>query len=96
MIFIDARNIYTQIDRAHREWSEAQLGLLATLARLYRGDDLNGTDVAMQRLSKSEFPQLSEDQIAALKSSIKNRKYADVSGLCKVATIKEVEDQAGA
>jgi type I restriction enzyme M protein len=93
ILFIDARNIYTQIDRAHREWSENQLGLLATLARLYRGDDLNGTDVAMQRLSKSEFPQLSEDQIAALKSSIKNRKYADIAGLCKLATLKEVEAQ---
>jgi type I restriction enzyme M protein len=93
ILFIDARNIYTQIDRAHREWRENQLGLIATLARLYRGDDLNGTDVAMQRLSAAEFPNLTEDQIATLKSSIKNRKYTDIAGLCKVATLKEVEAQ---
>ena len=88
ILFIDARNIYTQIDRAHREWSEAQIGLLATLARLYRDDDLNGF-----KLDEAQFPQLSEDQLTNLKSSIKNRKYADIAGLCKVATIKEVEAQ---
>jgi type I restriction enzyme M protein len=62
--------------------------LLATLARLYRGDDLNGF-----KLDESQFPQLSEDQISNLKSSIKNRKYTDIAGLCKVATLKEVEAQ---
>jgi type I restriction enzyme M protein len=93
ILFIDARNIYTQIDRAHREWSEAQLGLIATLARLYRGDDIDGTDVALQRLSSAEFPQLTDSQLTALQSSIKNRKYTDIAGLCKVATLKEVEAQ---
>ncbi len=88
ILFIDARNIYTQIDRAHREWSEAQLGLIATLARLYRGDDLNGF-----KLDESQFPNLTEAQLATLKSSIKNHKYADIAGLCKVATLKEVEAQ---
>jgi type I restriction enzyme M protein len=93
ILFIDARNIYTQIDRAHREWNESHIGLLATLARLYRGDDIEGIDVALQRLSTAEFPQLSEDQLANLKSAIKNRKYTDIAGLCKVATLKEVEAQ---
>ncbi|MFZ5904105.1 MAG: type I restriction-modification system subunit M [Chloroflexota bacterium] len=88
ILFIDARNIYTQIDRAHREWSEAQLGLIATLARLYRGDDLNGF-----KLDESQFPNLTEAQLTTLKSAIKNRKYADIAGLCKVATLKDVEAQ---
>jgi len=88
ILFIDARNIYTQIDRAHREWTENQLGLIATLARLYRDDDLNG-----YKLDSSQLPNLTEDQIVTLKSSIKNRKYADIAGLCKVATLKEVEAQ---
>jgi type I restriction enzyme M protein len=90
ILFIDARNIYTQIDRAHREWSEAQLGLLATLARLYRGDDLNG-----YKFNETHFPQLSEDQLSNLKSSIKNRKYTDIAGLCKVATLKDVGEAQG-
>jgi len=88
ILFIDARNIYTQIDRTHREWNENQLGLIATLARLYRGDDLNGF-----KLDESQFSQLSEDQLSNLKSSIKNRKYTDIAGLCKVATLKEVESK---
>ena len=42
MLFIDARTIFTQIDRAHREFTLEQIGLLAGLVRLYRGEDLNG------------------------------------------------------
>jgi hypothetical protein len=34
VLFIDARHIYRQIDRAHREWTPAQIGFLANLARL--------------------------------------------------------------
>src|SRR5205085_1808754 len=37
ILFIDARNVFTQIDRAHREFSEAQLQNLATISRLHRG-----------------------------------------------------------
>jgi type I restriction enzyme M protein len=37
-MFIDARHIYRQVDRAHREWTSAQIGFLANLARLYRGE----------------------------------------------------------
>lgn len=45
------------------------------------------------KLEESQFPNLTEAQLATLKSAIKNRKYADVAGLCKVATLKEVEAQ---
>lgn len=38
ILFIDARNVFTQIDRAHREFSEAQIQNLATISRLYRGE----------------------------------------------------------
>jgi type I restriction enzyme M protein len=88
ILFIDARAIYNQIDRAHREWSENQLGLIAALARLYRGDDLNGF-----QLEERQFPKLSDSQLITLKSSLANRQYTDIAGLCKVATIKEVEAQ---
>jgi type I restriction enzyme M protein len=37
VLFIDARYIYRQIDRAHREWTEAQISFLANIVRLYRG-----------------------------------------------------------
>ena len=38
ILFIDARNVYRQIDRAHREWTEEQQQNLAAIVRLYRGE----------------------------------------------------------
>ncbi len=43
VLFIDARHIYRPIDRAHREWTPAQIDFLAHLVRLYRGEDLDFT-----------------------------------------------------
>src|SRR5437016_8230526 len=43
VLFIDARHIYRQVDRAHREWTPAQIGFLANLVRLYRGEELDFT-----------------------------------------------------
>lgn len=38
ILFIDARNVYKQIDRAHREWTEENQLNLAAIVRLYRGE----------------------------------------------------------
>ena len=38
VLFIDARHIYRQIDRAHRDWTAGQVGFIANLVRLYRGE----------------------------------------------------------
>jgi type I restriction enzyme M protein len=37
ILFIDARNIFTQIDRAHREFSTAQVHNIAIISRLHKG-----------------------------------------------------------
>lgn len=37
ILFIDARNIFTQIDRAHREFSEEQIQNIAVISRLHKG-----------------------------------------------------------
>jgi len=87
VLFIDARHIYRQIDRAHREFTLEQVNFLASLVRLYRGEDLNGYTFNPDGLN------LPEGQIKTLKSAIKNQKYVDVPGLCKVATLKEIEAQ---
>jgi len=88
VLFIDARGLYNQIDRAHREWTSEQIGLIASLVRLYRGEDLNGFT-----FDGSCYPQLAPAQIANLKSAIENRQYEDVPGLCKVAPRTEIEAQ---
>jgi len=37
ILFIDARNIFTQIDRAHREFAEEQIQNIAIISRLHKG-----------------------------------------------------------
>jgi type I restriction enzyme M protein len=38
ILFIDARNIFTQIDRAHREFTEEQIQNIAIISRLNKGN----------------------------------------------------------
>jgi type I restriction enzyme M protein len=38
ILFIDARNIYQQIDRAHRDWTEEQIEQITDIVRSYRGE----------------------------------------------------------
>ncbi|MGD0021892.1 MAG: class I SAM-dependent DNA methyltransferase [Smithellaceae bacterium] len=38
ILFIDARNIFTQIDRAHREFTDEQIQNIAIISRLHRGN----------------------------------------------------------
>jgi len=38
ILFLDARNVFNQIDRAHREWTPEQQQNLAAIVRLYRGE----------------------------------------------------------
>jgi type I restriction enzyme M protein len=39
ILFLDARNVYHQIDRGHREWTNEQQQNLAAIVRLYRGEN---------------------------------------------------------
>ena len=81
VLFIDARHIYRQVDRAHRDWTPAQIGLIANLVRLYRGEALDA-------------PQGGKDADAKLKEVFgKKPVYADIPGLCKAATLTEIEAQ---
>jgi type I restriction enzyme M protein len=81
VLFLDARHVYRQIDRAHRDWTPAQIGFLANVVRLYRGEDLDLT--------------LGGDQAKAKVEEVfgKKAKYADVLGLCRAATLKDIEAQ---
>src|ERR1700674_3730531 len=38
VLFVDARHIFTQIDRAHRDFTPQQIEFIANIARLYRGE----------------------------------------------------------
>ena len=81
ILFLDARHVYRQLDRAHRDWAQGQLGFIANVVRLYRGEHLDFT--------------LGGDEARAKINEVfgKKPKYADVLGLCKAATVKEIEAQ---
>ena len=81
VLFIDARHIYRQIDRAHRDWTDVQIGFIANLVRLYRCEALDIT--------------LGGKEAAAKIREVFGQQpvYADIPGLCKAATLKEIEAQ---
>lgn len=77
VLFIDARNIYTDVDRAHREFTPAQIEFIANIVRMYRGEQVE-TEVGSEPMLKEHFT---------------DKKYKDIAGLCKVATVKEIAEQ---
>ena len=77
VLFIDARHTYQQIDRAHRDFLPEQLEFLANIVRLYRG-------------MRTEDVNGSEEM---LRDSFPDGKYADVRGLCRAASVADIEAQ---
>ena len=77
-LFLDVREIYHQIDRAHREFTEAQIEFVANIVKLYRGDEPSFEFCDKEQFLK-QFPDL---------------KYQDIAGLCKIASIEEIEKQS--
>jgi type I restriction enzyme M protein len=77
ILFIDARHIYHQVDRAHREFTPEQFEFIANIVRLYRGESVDTRNGSTETL-KEKFP---------------DGRYTDVPGLCKVATLDEVRHQ---
>ena len=77
VLFIDARHLYQQVSRAHREFTPLQLEFLANIVRLYRGED----------------PENQHDSADFLATKFPDIAYIDVAGLCKVATVAEIETQ---
>ena len=77
ILFVDARHIYQQVDRSHREFTPEQVEFLANIVRLYRG----------------KAPEFDRGSEAMLKNKFPKLKYADVTGLCRVATLREVAAQ---
>jgi type I restriction enzyme M protein len=92
VLFIDARHIYRQIDRAHRDWTDAQIGFLANIVRLYRGKEpdfiLGGEEAKAKLAEVFPSPSTGEGQGGGRAFA-----YRDVPGLCKAATLAEIEAQ---
>lgn len=140
VLFIDARNYYTVVDRTLNEWSDWQLKNLNAIVWLYRGEvdkyrtllseyaetlssrdfstvlgeleeqkaqltaEGKETAAAAPRKEKKAIEAEFAQKIAQIEESIQTAKeavwltekfgegeYADIPGLCKVATLEEIK-----
>jgi len=68
ILFINAQDIFTPIDRAHNEWTPDQIQEIADIVRHYR--------------EEPSFAKASEGK----------KKYEDIKGRCKIATLEEIRE----
>ena len=100
ILFIDARNVFTQVDRAHRKFSDEQIKNLGIISRLYEGDTAAFTNLIEEyKTALANAPETSDDKEVKTKSYYQSQidwlnerfpdgKYNDVIGLCKVAKLE--------
>ena len=138
VLFIDARNYYTVVDRTLNEWTEWQLRNLQAIVHLYRGEKekyqqlLSDYKAVLGDTTVASAQEALDKQKAAAKEAIANAQrkekkhieaeqnaliaeqedtlemarqfewltekfgdgeYKDVLGLCKIATIQEIEEK---
>ena len=108
ILFIDARNVFTQVDRAHRKFSDEQIKNLSVITRLYNGDTQAFADLVDEYKDElSNAPEIVDNkeiktkeywqsQIDWLLERFPDGEYRDVIGLCKAAHLKGedgIEDQ---
>ncbi len=99
ILFIDARNTFTQVDRAHGKFSDEQIKNLGIITRLYHGDTAAfAALIAEYEAAMAEAPEEAEDketktkaywqsQIDWLNERFPDGVYRDVIGLCKAAKL---------
>lgn len=88
--FIDARNVFTQVDRAHRKFSDEQIKNLGIITRLYEGNTQayqNLLNEYKSNLETQDNKEYWQEQIDWLNERFPDGVYQDVIGLCKVAKI---------
>ena len=86
VLFIDARHIYAQVTRAVRDFTSEQLNFIANIVRLYRGE-------AVDNAFLETHPDERNSGEWRIEKFFPDGNYKDIAGLCKVATIDEIEAQ---
>lgn len=77
VLFVDARNIFRQVTRAHRVFDPDHIEFLGNIVRLWRGEEVEAEAGSGPRMAET-FP---------------TNHYQDVLGLCKIATREEIKAQ---
>lgn len=76
ILFINAKKIYKQLDKSHREFAPEQVEFISNIVRLYRNEAVETTN-GSAKLMQEYFPK---------------GHFTDVEGLCKVVKIDELDD----
>lgn len=99
ILFIDARNVFTQVDRAHRKFSDEQIKNLGIITKLYNGETEAFTALIEEyKTALATAPETSDDkevmaksywqaQIDWLTERFPDGKYKNIIGLCKAAPL---------
>ena len=107
ILFVDARNVFTQVDRAHRKFSDEQIRNLGVITRLYEGDTAAFAALIEEyRAALAQAPETAPDketktkaywqqQIDWLTERFPDGVYRDVIGLCKAAKVGVTLDEKG-
>ncbi len=77
VLFIDARHVFRQDSRAHRSLTPVQIEFLGNIVRLWRGEAVEDAQGSAERMAEA----------------FEAGGYANVPGLCKVATRADIEAQ---
>lgn len=100
ILFIDARNVFTQVDRAHRKFSDEQIKNLSVVTRLYNGDTQAFADLVDEyKVELANAPETADNkeiktkeywqsQIDWLFEQFPDGVYRDVIGLCRAAPLE--------
>jgi len=91
VLFIDARHIYRQVTRAVRDYTSEQLNFIANIVRLYRGEDVDNTFLENHTDDGNNGDWDIKQYF--IEEGKRKAKYQDIPGLCKVATLAEIEEQ---
>ncbi|MEZ8516125.1 N-6 DNA methylase [Vibrio cyclitrophicus] len=90
VLFIDARHIFRQVNRAVRDYTSEQLSFIANIVRLYRGQAVDNTYL------ETHFDAGNDGRYALeqfFKNEVGELSYQNIAGLCKVATKAEIIEQ---
>lgn len=95
ILFIDARNVFTQIDRAHRKFSDEQIKNLNLITQLYNEnydaynsliEEYEDKIINSKNINDKKY---FEEQLKWINDRFPNGKYQDIIGLCKAVSLDE-------
>ena len=90
VLFVDARHIFRQLDRAHRDFTNAQIEFISNIVRAYRGEPCE-----FNHGSKEKFNEVfsTATNLPLITDHSALMTYHDIPGLCKAASLAEIEAQ---